>query len=362
MTLELIDFINETEGVTADDFPPEVTDRINSALGGLTDTEGGPSPGEEQTAIWDWHDLDAVREDSGGDYVLVKDLDEDSPGYSEVVENGGFDSVSLFYGTFDGNGHVIEDLVIDQDGFAGLFAQTGASGSSGEIRNLGLENVDVSGDGLVGALVGSNSANTTITNVYVTGAVEGSGNKQTDATGGLVGRNNGEIRESFSAADVTGNGLADVGSLLGRNKGVVEQSYAIGSASSDSEEFSAAAGGLVGVNSDATVTTSYATGDVSAAFASGGLVGDNNDALSTLLEKSYWDKGTTNQDRAAFGREAENSSGFGSTDDTEPASEMTGSAASTNMDALDFEDTWATVSGEYPVLQGIDRDAQLSAR
>ncbi len=35
--------------------------------------------------IHDWHDLDAVRDDLGGHYVLMNDLDEDTDGYDEIA-------------------------------------------------------------------------------------------------------------------------------------------------------------------------------------------------------------------------------------------------------------------------------------
>jgi len=44
----------------------------------------------EPIEIYDWHDLDEVREDLDGDYILMNELDEDTDGYDELVgtENG----------------------------------------------------------------------------------------------------------------------------------------------------------------------------------------------------------------------------------------------------------------------------------
>jgi hypothetical protein len=311
------------------------------------------------TLIEDWNDLDDVRFNPGGDFALINDLDEETAGYSEIVDpdGAGFIPMTLFYGTFDGNGHVIRDLVIDTDGFGGLFEQTGASGSPGEIRDLGLENVDVSGTGSVGALVGSNSA--TITNVYVTGEVEG-GDGTLPTTGGLVGTTNGNISQSFSAATVVGPD--NVGGLVGKNEGVtIEKSYATGDIDVTGEF--AFGGGLVGNNnfSGSVVTNSYATGQVSAGLGGGGLVGNG---ANGELKDSYWDKGTTNQSDAVGpgGSSGSGFVGFGSTGDTAPANKMTGDDAPDNMGALDFENTWDTVSGGYPILQGTDESAQLNAR
>ena len=307
------------------------------------------------TLIEDWNDLDDIRTSPGGDFALINDLDEDTAGYSDIVDpdGAGFNPMTLFYGTFDGNGHVIRDLVIDTGGFGGLFEQTGASGEPGEIRNLGLENVDVSGTDAVGALVGANSA--TITNVYVTGEVQG-GDGTPPSTGGLVGQTDGDISQSFSAATVTGPD--NVGGLVGKNEGVtIEKSYATGDIDVTGEF--AFGGGLVGNNnfSGSVVTNSYATGQVSAGLGGGGLVGNG---ANGELKDSYWDKGTTNQGDAVGpgGSSGSGFVGFGSTGDTAPANKMTGDDAPDNMGALDFGNTWDTVSGDYPILQSIDQGAQ----
>lgn len=49
---------------------------------------------------------------------------------------------------------MIRDLVVDTDGCDGPFSQTEASGSPGGVTDLGLEDVDISGEGSVGALLG----------------------------------------------------------------------------------------------------------------------------------------------------------------------------------------------------------------
>ncbi len=97
----------------------------------------------------------------------------------------GFNHVS-FTGVFDGQNHKITDLYInrgansgDLDGYyVGLF-RTIAAGA--EVKNLDLENVDITGAGNnVGALAGGLSG--TVTNVHSSGTVHGQ-----DNTGGLVG-------------------------------------------------------------------------------------------------------------------------------------------------------------------------------
>ncbi|MDB2265342.1 GLUG motif-containing protein [Halorubrum ezzemoulense] len=315
------------------------------------------------TLIEDWNDLDDVRFNIGGDFALVSDLDKNTAGYSDVVDpdGTGFDPI-LFEGTFDGNGHVIEDLVIDQDGQAGLFGQL--AGPT-EITNLGLENVDVSGGDQVGALLGATLADATISESYATGTVEGE-----KRVGGLVGLlQPGTISDSFASVEVTGNTSGtSVGGLVGANNalpssdGIVERSYATGDVTNnyDGDDYSAGAGGLVGKNDGSTIIESYATGSVEVVSenlpSQGGLAADNTNGD---ISDSYWDTETTGQTEAA-------QSGFGTIEDSEglATSEMGGSAAETNMSQFDFSNTWNTVVGPdgYPVLEAIDKQTQLDAR
>jgi hypothetical protein len=96
-------------------------------------------------------------------------------------------SYENFIGVLDGQDHKITNLFInrgtgnstDIDGYyVGLF---GTIGVGAEVKNLGLEDVDITGsDNVVGALAGGLSG--TVTNVYSTGVVNGGNN-----TGGLIG-------------------------------------------------------------------------------------------------------------------------------------------------------------------------------
>ena len=100
------------------------------------------------TAIYTAEDLNNIRNDLSGKYILMNDINLSSIDNWEPI---GSDS-ARFTGTFDGNGHVIKNLTINRpDGqAAGLFGYT----NKATIKNLGLENVDVSGNNNVGGLLG----------------------------------------------------------------------------------------------------------------------------------------------------------------------------------------------------------------
>jgi Cu/Zn superoxide dismutase len=79
-----------------------------------------------------------------------------------------------FTGVFDGNNKIIGNAVINQPGsdYIGLF---GSTGPSAQIRNLGVEDVNMTGNSSVGGLAVMNYYGT-ITGCYATGTVSGAGN------------------------------------------------------------------------------------------------------------------------------------------------------------------------------------------
>ena len=167
-----------------------------------------------------------------------------------------------FNGTFDGDGYVLRNATIEGNAsYVGIFSRVGTGAT---IRNVGIENISVSGIDYVGGLVGYQEGGT-ITNSYVTGSVSGSW-----CVGGLVGRQmiEGTITASYSTASVSGG--SDVGGLVGNKYGstTITASYATGEVSGGNN-----VGGLVGSDTDGTITASYATGDVDCDWYVGGLVG-----------------------------------------------------------------------------------------
>jgi len=145
-----------------------------------------------------------------------------------------------FNGKFDGNGHVVKNLVIDRptEDYQGLF---GVIGDSGRLKRLVVENANVSGKDYVGAIAG-----------YVYGSIEGSCStgevNGSDSVGGIAGfiGGNGVIRGSYSTGDVTGNNA--VAGIAGSVTGRLEDSYSTGVVSG-----SDAVGGIAGEVSGGTV-------------------------------------------------------------------------------------------------------------
>jgi filamentous hemagglutinin family protein len=185
-----------------------------------------------------------------------------------------------FTGKFDGLGHTISNLKINNTGRdnVGLFGYINGA----TIKNIGVVDVAITGGWYVGGLVG-HSNGSTIENSYATGAVSG-----TFIVGGLVGNNvTSTITNSYATGAVTGTGTDEsVGGLVGSNaRSIIENSYATGAVSG-----AAHVGGLVGDTVNSTITSSYATGEVSGTKNVGGLIGSNvggNVGNSSTIKNSY---------------------------------------------------------------------------
>ena len=207
-------------------------------------------------------------------------------------------SATPFTGIFDGLGHTISGLTIHLPtiNYVGLF---GDIRPGSVVQNVGLVGGDVIGNEFVGGLAGASAG--IVRNSYVTGSVSGiSGN-----VGGLVGLNYGTVSNSYATGSVSGgNGVGglvglsiggaiygslatgsvsgtnnDVGGLVGASTGPISNSSATGSVSGN-----VSTGGLVGLNGGP-ISNSSAAGGVSGSTQVGGLVGVN--AVSATITSSY---------------------------------------------------------------------------
>jgi hypothetical protein len=215
-------------------------------------------PPSETLEIQNWYDLDAVRDNLVGSYVLMEDLDDTTDGYDDLVgdtvDGKGWQPIgtegNAFKGTFDGNGRTISELFIDRpdEEEVGLFGRI----QEGLVKNIGLLSVDVTGKKNVGALVGyswKGTIDSTIrppgSKTYSHGSVTGEEN-----VGGLVGNNyDGTVIQCESGAEVfhVSNTPDEdswrTGGLVGLNSGTVLYCDYNGVVNGDRQ-----VGGLVGLN------------------------------------------------------------------------------------------------------------------
>ena len=173
----------------------------------------------------------------------------------------GIDYDNTFTGSYNGEDHIINYLhiVLPDNDCIGFFGYTEES----TISNLGLENLDVTGNQGVGGFVGWND-NSMILNCYSIGCIIGE-----QEVGGLVGYNHySTISNSYSTGSVTGDNL--VGGLVGFNNdaSTIVNCYSISSLTGNDE-----IGGLTGCNEYSTISNSYSTCNIIGYHCIGGLVG-----------------------------------------------------------------------------------------
>lgn len=305
--------------------------------------------------ITNWEQLNNVRNYLGPGneekhFVLMNDLNSNTDGYAEYAgpaANGGKGWLPIgtggsgaaathFAGTFDGNVKVIEDLLINDSSmnFAGLF---GTVNWNAEIKDVRLQDVDITGNGNVGGLAGYNFGS--ITGSSVAGTVSGAWR-----AGGLVGHCEfGSIVKSYAICTVTGSGEYGwaVGGLVGyldANNGVIEDSFALGSVSGPE-----ITGGLAGY-SGGVITNSYAACSVTCDDdgTAGGLVGEYSDAFGSI-SSSYYDSQISGQTDAGKGTPK-------TTEEMKTGNTFDGD--------WNFTDTWTIIEEDdkvsYPYLQWME--------
>ncbi|HML42789.1 MAG TPA: GLUG motif-containing protein, partial [Hyphomicrobium zavarzinii] len=262
---------------------------------------------EYSQGIWNTNQLQLMGLKLGGRYVLTQDIDARATGVaSSVWGTSGFSPVGTssqnFTGSFDGAGFEISGLTINRASQTdvGLFGRV--RGSSSRISNVGLVGGSIRGGTNTGSLVGQLEVNATVSNSYASSTVAGTtatggligiisaatveGSHATGAvtgqasSGGLVGSVTGTIRDSYATGTVTGDG--SMGGLAGgASSATISGSYATGNVTSTGNSV----GGLLGGGTQTTVLSSYASGTVQGAESVGGLIGSL--AYGSTLSKSY---------------------------------------------------------------------------
>ena len=198
----------------------------------------------------------------GAHFILMQDIDCSSiSNFNPIGKTALEGTTPRFSGNFDGQGHIISNLVINASSgvYVGLFTRGTASSA---VSNLGLVDVSITGNSVIGGISGESEG--TISNSFVTGDITASSGS--NAVGGLVGDGrNATISNSYSTANLTGDDT--IGGLIGNG------------------------------NIITTITNSYATGKISGISNLRGLVGSN---IGTCIN-SYFDIQTTEQNSSGCG-------------------------------------------------------------
>ena len=194
-------------------------------------------------------DLDKLRYDMTGDYVLANDIDMTGRSFVPfgIVNNT---TAGKFTGTFDGQGHTIKGLKYDvsDKGEVGLFSQT----DNATIKNLIIEGAYFKGNANVGGIVGQ-MYRTTITDCAVLNST-------------IEGRDHvGAIAGEIAQTQVDGN----------YEGGTITNCFS--DANIKTREYQA--GGMLGTIHCGTVEKNLFTGTVE------GREGDNANGMVSLIDK-----------------------------------------------------------------------------
>ena len=277
---------------------------------------GLPSDPYRIATAEDLNDIGNHKEHWNKHFIIINDIN--LVGYPATQFKNIGNNEKRFTGVFDGNDHKIWNSTVCLFGYLG---------EGGEIKSLGMENVDVNSVSNVGGLVVVNDQGT-IRNCYSTGSVSGRW-----TVDGLVGQNGsfwmecegdfcwfflGEawIYNCYSTCSVSGTRQC-IGGLVGENNATIMNCYSTGNVSGYVDPYlgGIGIGGLVGGN-NGRITNAYSTGSVLGNTQVGGLVGNNMYPVKircdpnwcwTLLwgyggaKDSFWDIQTSGEPNSAGG-------------------------------------------------------------
>jgi flagellin-like protein len=257
------------------------------------------------------HELQCMSQNSNASYQLEANID--ASGTASWNSGKGFKPVGSvigddeFNGDLYGDGYTIKGLTINRPSTenVGLIKRTPSSGGV-EIKNLNLTSVDITGDELVGALVGrisdSNIVNVsvkgTVNAKYNIGGVFGTTSNVTiqDSTAdmtvkastnqGTVGVLVGYLGNSSTIDNSTSNGTVEGEKYTGGIAGEVHGSSTVQNSVSNANVNALkprafnkySHGGIAGyVSNSSVVKDSSATGDISGDRSAGGIAGSVDD-------------------------------------------------------------------------------------
>lgn len=218
-------------------------------------------------------DLQAIEDNLSSYYELGGDIDASAT--SGWNAGAGFDPILLFTGNFDGKGFTITDLFINRPEVTkvGLFGST--STGCGFIKNVGIVTCNITGESMVGALIGSQNENAdAISDCYSTGTIAAtSDDKSVTSVGGLIGLGKpSSMSDCYSTCSVTMtrtgtsalDNISNCGGLIGEVSRYIDitRCHASGNVTATGDDDVDSIGGFIGFNNGPHITECYATGNV----------------------------------------------------------------------------------------------------
>jgi len=210
--------------------------------------------------------LNNIRNYRTFNFIQTADIDLNIPPFNQGegwvrIGSGG----NEFTGAYDGNNFAIENLYINRPisgQVDGLFATT----QNAVLKNISLENVNITGRIVVGGLVGI-SGFTQFINCYVDGMITGHNN-----VGGLAGTYCSDSTMNHCLSNCTITGRSFIGGLVGDcNQSTIDSCYSVGVINGTNA--ANYVGGLVGYVHQGSVNNCYSAVDLNGWSCIGGLIG-----------------------------------------------------------------------------------------
>lgn len=244
---------------------------------------------------------EAVQGDLSLNCTLTDDIDLTGKEWTPIGSNINY-VYTGYTGTFDGQGHTISGLTINQARFAvGLI---GCIDKGGTVKNVQLKDVNISGESEVGAIAGASLG--TVIGCSVEG---GSVTASLTVAGGVVGYSrslgtgeHGNIIGCSSSATVQGE--SSVGGVSGViTEGFITACYSTGDVVATRTEYAANAGGAVGNSATGTIITAcyHASGTITGQGNIGGAIGQNTGGVLTACYWSDYEGNGIGKDNASIG-------------------------------------------------------------
>ena len=155
-------------------------------------------------------ELDAIRNNPGGSYILMNDIDLSGKNWTPIPE---------FWGTLDGNGHSIDNMTINNQNQGSDYYDIAFindiknKGVPVTIKNIKFKNVNVYSKSAYVACVVACGGTVNMSNIAVeSGSISGN-----SRVGSLMGQiyDNTNIENCYSHANITTLGKYDAGGLIG---------------------------------------------------------------------------------------------------------------------------------------------------
>jgi hypothetical protein len=173
--------------------------------------------------------LAADTNDYSKNFILTANIDLGGQVFATAIiaesnSPNGYYHGTIFTGVFDGNDHKITNFTIN-GGTTCYLALFGFVGYGGQVKNLGVEDANITGNDEVAGLAATIEEGS-LTNCYAACSVSG-----TDEVGGLVGYSyKGTFTNCHAAGSVSG--VSSVGGLIAYNySGTLTSCYATASVS-----------------------------------------------------------------------------------------------------------------------------------